>query len=105
MRSDSSLPVDDDADTDGADDAPELDSLGRARRALLGRLAYVPPAIIGTLLISSEAQAQEGPSCTPNLCEPNQTCGPGVPPCEPYRCEPFDDCGPFPCGPWCGPRG
>lgn len=52
-----------------------------ARRKLL-KMAYVAPAIIGTLLISEDAAGQQT-SCTPNA----NPCNP-PPGCKPNECKP-----------------
>jgi hypothetical protein len=68
----------------GSESAPESerDCHGReliARRKLL-KMAYVAPAIIGTLLISQKAEAQAA-SCHPysNPCNPPPPCNPRPP--------------------------
>ena len=45
------------------------DGVKHARRALLKLGLYVPPAIIGSMLISKSAMAQT-PSCGPSTCAP-----------------------------------
>ncbi len=58
--------------------AEELTPEQRARRRLLGLAVYVPPAVIGSLVIGRTAFAQKV-SCNPNLCAPN---------CVPSQCKP-----------------
>lgn len=56
-----------------------------ARRKLLALGVYVAPAIIGTLLLSPDAQAQTA-SCGPTSCQPTP-CNPV--PCDPRGCPPI----------------
>jgi len=59
------------------------DSAMLARRKLLKLGAYAAPAVVGTLLLSGNANAKT--SCFPNgNCEP---CSPCPPSCHPY-CSP-----------------
>lgn len=48
----------------------------RARRRLLAKALYIPPAVIGALALS-----QEG--CQPVSCNPPQPCPPNGEPCNP----------------------
>ncbi|HEY3451736.1 MAG TPA: hypothetical protein VGK67_35595 [Myxococcales bacterium] len=71
-------------------DSPENEPEGSdaekiARRKLLKLGAYAAPAIIGTLLISRDAQAQTI-SCGPGNCSPTP-CNPV--PCDPKGCPPI----------------
>jgi hypothetical protein len=68
----------------GSADAAD-DDLQRARRRLLKMALYVPPAVIGTLLVGRVALAAScapnagcSPNCAPNAtCNPHTPCGPG----------------------------
>lgn len=67
-----------------AKDAKAVDpgDLGRERRRLLRdarKWLYVAPAVIGTFLLSSRAEAAA--SCTPKGCAPT--------PCNPAACPPY----------------
>ena len=56
-----------------------------ARRALLKLSVYVPPAIIGTLMLGSQHAAAQT-SCNPAGCKPATQCGPADgTPCAPNR--------------------
>jgi hypothetical protein len=67
------------ADEQAADDAERV-----SRRKLLRAALYIPPAIIGSLLLTREARA-DTPSCPPSTgCQPN--CGPST--CGPDTCKP-----------------
>ncbi len=80
------------------DETPEF----RARRSLLRAAVYVPPAIIGTLLISRDAIAGQS-SCPPCVDHPQGD--PDCPPCKGTTaptirvvCEP-STCAPSSCEP------
>jgi hypothetical protein len=73
----------------GADAAVSL-----ARRRLLKIGIYTAPAIVGTLLLQRDAEAQS-PTCDPYQCKP-APCPPK--PCDPTPCNPTP-CKPAPCGP------
>lgn len=84
-------------------DAPPLvesaESINRARRRLLGMAKYVPPAIVG-IIVLQQAGCQPLPSCGPgtNPCGPNgNPCGPDT--CPPNICMPNGGCNPNPVAP------
>ena len=81
-------------DEPAADGAPARN----ARRALLRRLAYTLPAVLGTFVVARDAAAQA--SCLPACQDPNSThCGPDccLPQfnCPPWFCSPVQSCNPF----------
>jgi len=65
---------------DVRDDEKNAEQL--ARRALLKMSAYVAPAIVGTLLMSSK-NAYAATSCAPRSCQPQAPCNPATTPCSP----------------------
>lgn len=73
---------------------PSDELIDRARRRLLVRAAYVPPAVIGIISLS-QAGCQPAASCNPNTCSPaTQPCNPDENPCAPNTgCNP-DSCNP-----------
>lgn len=85
--------------------------IDEARRRLLAKAAYVPPAVIGALALSLEgcqiascAPAQCNPAnCPPSSCNPNGgPCNPSGGPCNPNGgpCNPNGGpCAPSACGP------
>jgi len=72
------------------------DEAVRARRRLLKLTAYSAPVVLGTVLLSKDALAQQQ-SCTPATCSPR--CQPRVG-CNPNNCPPDGaPCGPSNCKP------
>ena len=71
--------------TDSKHRPSKADSIDTVRRKLLKLTVYVPPAIIGTMLVSREGWAQA--SCNPASCNPATGCNPG-PTCGPATCKP-----------------
>jgi hypothetical protein len=71
--------------------------INKARRRLLLRAVYVPPAVIGIVSLQ-QAGCQPRPSCNPN------TCGPATTPCQPDNnpCNPNTGCNPNNCNPNAG---
>jgi hypothetical protein len=68
------------------------EKVNAARRRLLRIAIYTPPAILGGVALSQMAGCQ-GVSCAPQVCQPNNSCGPNacnpaINPCNPQNCNP-----------------
>jgi hypothetical protein len=87
--------------------------IDEARRRLLAKALYVPPAVIGALALSQEGC--QVASCNPSACNPGG-CNPDNSPCQPNGqgcgpdtgCAPGQGCNPGSCNPSgnpCNPNG
>lgn len=80
-------------------DATGTDGTAIARRKLLAMTAYVAPAVLGTMLYSSEAVAGTSTGGPPQGCMPD-SCGPNAGGCQPSSCSPSSGgCQPSSCRP------